>query len=198
MCTIAINKEFNGIELTFENKPAENIREALKGAGFRWHRQKKIWYARKNPQRMELAEKLSGKNFPITATAPAAPAAAQAPEKKNKYGVKIGDVFCDSWGYDQTNIDFYQVVDLRGATQVVLKPIKKTSRSVGWCSDMVKPEKNSFFNIDEYKTRQCGRGVETITKTVKDYGNGNIYAGSGREAMHLTTWDAEHSETSYA
>ena len=55
MCTMAINKEFNGIELTFEGKPAEEIREAMKAAGFRWHRMKKLWYAKQNPERMELS-----------------------------------------------------------------------------------------------------------------------------------------------
>ncbi len=25
------------------------------------------------------------------------------------HGVKVGDVFVESWGYDQTNVDFYQV-----------------------------------------------------------------------------------------
>lgn len=60
MCTMAINQELNGIELTFEGKPAEEIREAMKAAGFRWHRMKKLWYAKNTADRMELAEKLSG------------------------------------------------------------------------------------------------------------------------------------------
>ena len=29
---------------------------------------------------------------------------------QNKAGVKVGDVFYTSWGYDQTNVDFYQVI----------------------------------------------------------------------------------------
>lgn len=28
----------------------------------------------------------------------------------NKLGVKVGDVFTCSWGYDQTNVDFYRVI----------------------------------------------------------------------------------------
>ncbi len=28
------------------------------------------------------------------------------------HGVKVGDVFVESWGYDQTNIDYYEVVRL--------------------------------------------------------------------------------------
>ena len=29
---------------------------------------------------------------------------------------KIGDIYYTSWGYDQTNVDFYQIVDKKGQT----------------------------------------------------------------------------------
>lgn len=64
MCTIAINEEKKGIELSFEIRPTEAIREALKEAGFRWHNMKKLWYAKQTPERMELAEKLSAETMP--------------------------------------------------------------------------------------------------------------------------------------
>jgi hypothetical protein len=32
---------------------------------------------------------------------------------------KVGDLFYSSWGYDQTNIDFYQVVAMKGSTVTV-------------------------------------------------------------------------------
>ncbi len=44
---------------------------------------------------------------------------------ENKYGVKIGDIFVNSWGYEQTNIDFYQVTALRGTTMVELRKLNK-------------------------------------------------------------------------
>lgn len=37
--------------------------------------------------------------------------------------VKVGDIFTSSWGYDQTNVYFYQVVDLRGSATAVLQRI---------------------------------------------------------------------------
>lgn len=42
-------------------------------------------------------------------------------------GVKIGDFFVDSWGYDQTNIDFYKVV---GMTAKMIKVQAWQSRQV--------------------------------------------------------------------
>lgn len=59
MCTMAINQELNGIELTFEGKPAEEIREAMKAA-VPVAPLKKLMYAKNTADRMELAEKLSG------------------------------------------------------------------------------------------------------------------------------------------
>lgn len=41
---------------------------------------------------------------------------------ENVYGVKEGDVFVEEWGYDQTNIDFYQVVKTT-KKMVEIKPI---------------------------------------------------------------------------
>ena len=54
------NEEFNGIEITFDGKPAADIRDALKADGFRWHRQKKVWYAKNTAERLELAETITG------------------------------------------------------------------------------------------------------------------------------------------
>lgn len=32
--------------------------------------------------------------------------------KPIQHSAKLGDIFCHSWGYDQTNIDFYEVVEV--------------------------------------------------------------------------------------
>ena len=39
-----------------------------------------------------------------------------APYAEPKHDIKIGDIFYNSWGYDQTNIDFYQVVGTTAKT----------------------------------------------------------------------------------
>jgi len=38
--------------------------------------------------------------------------------------VKIGDIFYSSWGYDQTNIDYYMVTKLIGKTMIEIVPIE--------------------------------------------------------------------------
>jgi hypothetical protein len=62
-------------------------------------------------------------------------------EKRNApHDVKIGDVFRCSWGYDQTNIDFYQVTQVKGAF-IYVRPIAQMSEETmsmqGECVPMI-------------------------------------------------------------
>lgn len=45
---------------------------------------------------------------------------------QNADGVHLGDIFRCSWGYEQTQVDFYQVVDLRGKHTAVVVVIGGT------------------------------------------------------------------------
>ena len=44
---------------------------------------------------------------------------------QNAHGVRVGDLFYESWGYDQTNVDFYEVVELKGKATAILREIGK-------------------------------------------------------------------------
>ena len=51
-----------------------------------------------------------------------------ARREANKGGtaeINLGDVFYTSWGYDQTNVDFFQVVGYKGKTMLKLRKIAK-------------------------------------------------------------------------
>lgn len=195
MMTITMNAALAGIEVSFDSKPIRATLDALKANGFRWNHMKKIWYAKNTPERMKAVQALdnvSNSSDTVKAERKAQKAKAQL---VNKYGVKVGDVFYDSWGYEQTNIDFYQVVALKGQTTVELRAINKEHRSIGFCSDMVKPIKDSF-KAGGYITRlQDG---ESITRRLKDYGApGHPSIRAGAELLSLTDWETEHNETSY-
>lgn len=157
MTTLNINEALNGIEIKFDGKPATEILSSLKGAGFRWHNQKKIWYAKNTPERMELASRIAdGK-------AEAAPAVKASKKKENKFGVKVGDLFYASWGYDQTNVDFFQVIALVGASSVRVREVypKMTNESAvsGMSADrtyeltkeLLPPAPHSVFINDQEK-----------------------------------------------
>lgn len=67
---------------------------------------------------------------------------------------KVGDIFYDSWGYDQTNIDFYQIVEV-GKKSVVIRPIgQKFLESAGFMCEYVAPVPDSFSGKEETKILQ--------------------------------------------
>ena len=122
MATYSINKEHNGIEVIFDTKPARDVLDALKAEGFRWHNARRLWYAKNTEKRLSVVQKIAGgeKVEPASETPKKA---ANTAQKVNKYGVKVGDLFYSSWGYDQTNIDFFQVVALVGASSVRVREV---------------------------------------------------------------------------
>lgn len=111
--TITKNAEFNSIEISFEGKPSEAIRESLKALRFRWHGVKKVWYGYTTEETARAA--IEGKAESKPENAPKS--------KANKFGVKIGDLFRASWGYEQTNVDFFQVVELVGESSVRVREV---------------------------------------------------------------------------
>lgn len=56
--TITLNKEKNGIELRFDGKPSDEVREAMKNNGFKWSMKQKMWYAHMNDERIAFANSL--------------------------------------------------------------------------------------------------------------------------------------------
>lgn len=73
--------------------------------------------------------------------------------------VQEGDIFVASWGWEQTNIDAYQVVAKKGAT-VTLREIAVASveGSEGFMSDRVVPVLNHFIG-ERFTKRITGRGI---------------------------------------
>ena len=129
--TITNNTQFNSIEIAFDGKPSVEIREALKALRFRWHGQKKVWYG----YTTEEAARAAIDGNPADDHAKASKA---KPAKKNKYGVQIGDIFRASWGYEQTQNDFFQVIALVGETSVRVREVYPTmtgSRAVSPMSE---------------------------------------------------------------
>lgn len=68
-------------------------------------------------------------------------------ERNAPHSLKVGDILSASWGYDQTNIDFYQVLELAGAHTIKLREIagKVDHSSEGGC-DYVVAVKDAFLS----------------------------------------------------
>lgn len=112
--TITKNNEYNSVEISFDGKPAQAVRDALKALRFRWHGVKKVWYGYTTEEAARAA--IEGKKTVSKAIA--------KPQTANKFGVCVGDIFSASWGYEQTNIDFFQVVELVGASSVRVREVR--------------------------------------------------------------------------
>ena len=62
----------------------------------------------------------------------------KAEKEKAVESIKVGDIFVGSWGYDQTNGEFYQVVEKKGVTCKVQEIGQKVVEETQGC-DYVRP-----------------------------------------------------------
>lgn len=129
------NEQYNSNEVYFDGKPSVEVRENLKGLRMRWNSFKKCWYGFVTEE--QIADAINGKvETKAVVKKPA--------EKKNKFGVKVGDMFYASWGYDQTNINIFQVVGLVGEQSVRVREVCPTiaeEDGIGFMS------RNVSFNV---------------------------------------------------
>ncbi len=87
---------------------------------------------------------------------------------------KVDDILHHSWGYEQTNCDFYQVVEVKNKS-VVLKKIKSKTvpGSEGFMSDSRLPEKGAFITDGSHALAKYSEKITpenpTIEKRVASY-----------------------------
>jgi len=65
---------------------------------------------------------------------------------------EVGDIVQNTWGYEQTNQEFYQVIRIRGRKQIVVREIAQKSTYHEGFSSMschVMPAKDDFLNDEE-------------------------------------------------
>jgi len=152
------NEQYGSYEVYFNEIPQKTTREALKALKMRWNGVKKCWYGFKTED--EIKNAIAGNVVK-----------AEPKEVINEYGVKVGDVFHMSWGYDQTNNDFFQVVEVtaKKARVVEVSPSYQTNWATGMAEDrtltykegeMLPRVKNSFWIKDNEKGE---------LKTIRDY-----------------------------
>lgn len=161
MTTYTLNAEHQGIEIYFNSKPAAEIRDALKAHGFRWHRQKACWYSKQTGERLALAEKLA--NGEQVAEAPAG---AAKPQVQPAHSLRVGDILEASWGYEQTNINFYQVVALKGRTMVSVRECALEPAEVDNITGM---SRDIAFKLPSEGGKVTFINDEIITRKVKNY-----------------------------
>ena len=77
-------------------------------------------------------------------------------ERAAPTNVAVGDVFRCSWGYDQTNIDYFQVIEVSGA-YVTVREIGQMAEETGFMSGNCVPALNQFRGEPmRKKIQNCG------------------------------------------
>ncbi|UOF78924.1 hypothetical protein [Caudoviricetes sp.] len=74
----------------------------------------------------------------------------------------VGDILVSSWGYEQTNVDFYQVTKIIGKRTVEIREIATSSEYVSGMStmsDYAMPVKDSFISGPEKKVVTNGSTI---------------------------------------
>lgn len=100
--------------------------------------------------------------------------AKRIPTAEDLKKVQVGDIFYNSWGYEQTNVDFYQVVALSGQSVTIRKIQSKMVRENAFMSGFVVAVKDAFVER-----------AEPTKKRLKFYEGkpsiGSCYPWDGRE-----------------
>lgn len=92
------------------------------------------------------------------------------------HGLQIGQVLVCSWGYDQTNIDYYQVTELVGKRSVKIRAIGSiTTRETGWAMGESVPAIDQFKGPEMLKRVDAGGGVK-----IESYAWARVWDGRPR------------------
>lgn len=131
--TLKFNSEFNGIEIYFDEYPGKEIINKLHEMKWYWHKVKKCWYSKQTEENLNFAKSICSNTDNI-----------EIKPVENVDGVKVGDIYYTSWGYDMTIVDFFQVISVT-AKRAKLKKIssKVVNGSAGYSGKVI-PVKDSF------------------------------------------------------
>ena len=102
---------------------------------------------------------------------------------KKGHDLEVGDILYGTWGYDQTNVNFYQVIRTTKCTVDMMPLAKKTHEQTGWAQRYVLPDTEKSFDPDSVLKR----------RRVDKYGSVKA------EYCSVSKWEGQPvMETSYA
>lgn len=79
--------------------------------------------------------------------------------RKTAHDLNVGDILYSSWGYEQSNVDFYEVVRVPSGRSAVVRKIEQNITSgLGYMSGMAMPKPGMFVaTAKEFIRRAAGR-----------------------------------------
>ena len=124
-----------------------------------------------------------------TAKAKAERAAAR---KAWRHGFQVGDILSHSWGWEQTNVNFYQVIAVNGA-RITLRDIahRGVAGTQGFMSEAVVPLPDHFLaDAEPFVKRPACYGDQTLDAS---HVKGHVRMEHGS----CTEWDGDPEYTSW-
>jgi hypothetical protein len=103
-------------------------------------------------------------------------------QKEFAHNIKEGDIFYSSWGYDQTNIDFYQVIRIVGKS-IEIRKLQKNTRSGGGPSDYVTPLPGRFESGEPVLKKIPQKSGDSVNLKINSYAWAHPWDG---KAMYQT------------
>lgn len=97
--------------------------------------------------------------------------------------VKPGMVFVSTWGYEQTNVDFYQVVEIKKSMAVIRKISGATAESLSDMSENVVAIKDSFTD-DEPMKKKINFSNNEPYFTINSFSWASLWDGRPKYASH--------------
>lgn len=188
MYTIMQNKQFNSFEIIFDGKPDAATREKLKAAGYRWHGVRRLWYGYK-----DIAGILNSAE--ICTTSDGTETTTTQQPRENAFGVKVGDLFVCDWGYEQTNINFFQVVALVGLQSVRVREVSPRVKDEKFISsmsrDIVCEIPAEILPPDSFSVFIKNQKDGDIKRLAKSEYNGEVYFKVGGNGHHCEKYKGE-------
>lgn len=95
--------------------------------------------------------------FTLRQSTTAFKAACAATAQAKGRGAEVGDILYASWGYDQTNVNFYQIVSLHGRTEATIREIGGEIEHSGDMSGRTTATKDRFIGEPKRVRLRDGR-----------------------------------------
>jgi len=128
--------------------------------------------------------------------------------EKVKVTPKVGDTLYSSWGYDQTNIEFFKVVKVSEFSVWIQEVGSKIVEVTGWAHEKVVPNDSPEYQVRNWDNVEDAFGNVNpfITKThsisrhkIKhfDWKDEESYYVTLNSFSHASLWDGKPKEASH-
>jgi len=99
--------------------------------------------------------------------------------------LKVGAIIQNTWGYEQTNQEFYQVTEIKGKTTIHAKELKKIYEETGFMSGKCIPLIDHFLDRgNEYNLRTKASGDSFTICNPKSFYYFHVWNGTEQYESH--------------